>query len=121
MKLIKIITLTSALVATMCLTSCRKELCYNHFRTAAISLSYEREWERDYGMSHQANWDAQLHGHDYDHLRPGVPEWINLITYVPGKAPLESFIEVDGGEVNVEGSEDQSFLLYNGDTEYCIL
>lgn len=121
MKLIKIITLTSAIVATMCLTSCRKELCYNHFRTASLNLSYEREWERDYGMSHQTNWDAQLHGHDYDHLRPDVPEWINLITYAPGKAPLEAFLEVEGGEVNVEGADDQSFLLYNGDTEYVVV
>lgn len=121
MKFSKILLTVAVLASMSAMTSCRKELCYNHFRTAAISLDYEREWERDYGMSHKDTWDAQLHGHDYDYLRPDVPEWINLISYIPGKTPVESFFEVSGGEINLAGVDDQSFLLYNGDTEYVVV
>lgn len=121
MKLSKLIVIAAATVGMSAMTSCRKDLCYNHFRTAALDLSWEHEWERDYGMNHAANWDAALHGFDYTDLRPTMPEWVNLITYSREGSPRESFLDVRGGEVSVDGSTDLSFLLYNGDTEYIVL
>ncbi len=105
----------------MSMTSCRKELCYNHFRTAAISLSWEREWERDYGMSHSTSWDASLHGFDYHSLRPEQPEWVMLLKYLDDGRSLEEYLNSDGGEIGMDEMKAQSFLLYNGDTEYIIL
>lgn len=103
------------------MTSCRDELCYNHFRSVAVSLSWEHEWERDYGMNHSANWDEALHGFGYDHLRPGKPEWVNLIRFSADGSRYENFLKTDGGDVNVDEGDGQSFLLFNGDTEYIIL
>lgn len=108
------------LVTLLMLTSCRKELCYNHFRTAAVSLAYEREWERDYGMAYAANWDKAYYGFDYLSLRPNLPEWVMLLKYTDGTMS-EKLLSTDGGEVIVDGSENQSFLFYNGDTEYIVL
>lgn len=119
MKLSRHSVLIAVAIVLQILTSCRKELCYNHFRTAAISLSWEREWERDYGMAHAANWDRTLYGLAYPELRPDMPEWVSLITYTEA-AQSESFLSVDGGNVSVDG-ENRSFLLYNGDTEYIVL
>ncbi len=120
MKTSKILLLASA-VAVMSLTSCRKELCYNHFRTAAISLSWEREWERDYGMSHSTTWDAALHGYEYHTLRPDIPEWVILMKYLEDGTAREEYLTTDGGEIGMDETGTQSFLLYNGDTEYIIL
>ncbi len=81
MKVKKILLLATA-TAVMSLTSCRKELCYNHFRTASIALAWEQEWERDYGMSHSSSWDAAMHGFEYHELRPDLPEWVMLLKYL---------------------------------------
>lgn len=120
MKVNKIILLAAA-VAVMSMTSCRKELCYNHFRTAAISLYWEQEWERDYGMSHSTSWDASLHGFEYHTLRPALPEWVMLLKYLENGKTREEYLNVDGGEISMDETGTQSFLLYNGDTEYIIL
>ncbi len=103
------------------LTSCRQELCYDHFRMASLRLSWEQEWERDYGKNHSANWNSDFYGHEYDHLRPEIPEWVNIVTYTQDANPVESFLEVDGGNIMINGDENKSFLLYNGDTEFIVL
>lgn len=120
MKASKIL-LMSVAIAVISLVSCRKELCYNHFRTAAISLSWEQEWERDYGMSHLSNWDAARHGYEYHELRPNLPEWVMLLKYFEDGTSREEYLTVDGGEIDMDDQDVQSFLLYNGDTEYIIL
>lgn len=122
MKLSRIL-LSAFLMTAMseCLTSCRDELCYNHFPSLDISLSWEHEWERDYGMSHAANWDESLHGFGYDFLRPAKPEWVNLVRFTPDGGRHENFIGIDGENLMVDQGEGQSMLLYNGDTEYIIL
>lgn len=103
------------------LLSCRQELCYNHFPTLEIGLLWEREWERDYGMSHQSNWDHQYHGFSYDKLKPTVPEWVNIVRYDSDGSVDERFLTPDGGSMTISESARPSFLLYNGDTEYIIL
>lgn len=103
------------------LASCRKELCYNHFAAVELSLSWEQEWERDYGLSHSANWNEQLYGYRYDDLRPVMPEWVMLVKYSDLEDPEETSLSTDGGEFMVNPAASQSYLLYNGDTEYIII
>ena len=121
MKFSRILISTAVLVTVAALTSCRKDLCYNHFREVAIELDWEHEWERDYGCSHSSTWDAQLHGFSYDELKPEKPSWINMIAYEPGGNASESFLSIDGGTVKVEEGDNRSFLLYNGDTEHILI
>lgn len=121
MKFSKILLTVAALTSLATLSSCRKELCYNHFRSAAVVLSWEQEWERDYGMNHAQNWDTDLHGHDYHFLRPEIPTGVTLVKYKDNGSPMETFLNVEGGSVNVDGEKGHSFLLYNNDTEYIVL
>lgn len=103
------------------LASCRKDLCYNHFPAVNVSLAWEREWERDYGMSHINNWDSEFHGFGYDYLRPEMPEWVTLVKYSDDTNPDEKYLTPNGGQFVIDGGANYSFLLYNGDTEYIVL
>lgn len=119
MKIFKILVIAAAMAGISALTSCRHELCYNHFPTLSVSLTYEHEWERDYGMAHADNWDSGYHGFEYSSLRPDRPEWINLIRFSNGGDSSEHFLTPDGGNVSLNG--DCTLLFYNGDTEYIVL
>ncbi len=121
MKQTKILTIFSALLLLALMPSCRKELCYNHFRTAAISLEWEQEWERDYGMAHASTWDPAMHGFEYHSLRPVKPEWVTMITYKGDANPREDYMPADGDDINVGDPENQTYLFYNSDTEYIVL
>ena len=117
-----IIATVIALVVATGMTSCRKELCYNHFRNAAISLSWEREWERDYGESHASKWEpSEFGGLHYDDIRPGVPEWVRLVKYQSDGSMSDRFLEPDGGDLIMDENDYSGFLLYNGDTEYLVV
>lgn len=122
MKLSRIL-LSAFLMTAMseCLTSCRDELCYNHFPSLDISLSWEHEWERDYGMSHAANWDPSFYGFEYESLRPGKPEWVNFIRFSADGSHSETYLSEDKGKLTIDQEEGQSLLLYNGDTEYIVI
>lgn len=109
------------LVIMPMLTSCRKELCYNHFPMADLQLSWEREWERDYGMAHAGTWNWEYYGFNYQALLPDKPELVMLVKYTTDGTPAEQFLSTDGGEVILSKNKIQSFLLYNGDTEYIVL
>lgn len=99
----------------------RTELCYEHFPTLTLGLTWEHEWERDYGMNHAAGWDAELHGFGYDDIRPERPEWVNMVITKPDGTTGEKFLNPDGGKFNVDLGDGHSYLLYNGDTEYILL
>lgn len=104
------------------LTACqRTELCYDHYPKASLNLAWEHEWERDYGMGHQANWDAGYHGFAYDYLRPGAPEWVNLVIYQDNEHSGDHYFSPEGGDIVFNEDGNHSFLLYNGDTEYIVL
>lgn len=103
------------------LASCRQELCYDHYPVLDVKFSWEQEWERDYGLYHFPTWDKDYFGFDYEELRPGVPEWINMISYYPDGRKQEGFVSPDGRTFIVEAGEKRSVLLYNGDTEYIVL
>lgn len=120
MKLYHLLITAVFIAAVSSLTACRKDLCYNHFRTAAVSLDWELEWERDYGMAHIDNWDATLHGFGYHELRPAVAEGVTMLTYTSEISPRETFMSPDGADINVGEPGDHSLLFYNNDTEYII-
>lgn len=104
------------------LTACeRTELCYDHYPSLTLGLSWEHEWERDYGMNHAANWDAALHGFGYDEMRPELPEWVSMVISTPDGTTTEKYLTHEGGKINVEMGGGQSYLFYNGDTEYIML
>ncbi|MDE5806956.1 MAG: DUF5119 domain-containing protein, partial [Muribaculaceae bacterium] len=104
------------------LESCRTEICYNHFPVADVSLSWEQEWERDYGMSHSAAWDKAFYGFDYNEMRPDIPEWVSMVRYSKeGEVTSEKYFSPLGGRLILNSEYDDAFLLYNGDTEYIVL
>ncbi len=113
------------LLSVVTFSSCRKELCYNHFRQAEINIEWEREWERDYGASVMAGWNDVVMGFSYDMLRPGIPEGVTMLSYNEGGTqPYMSFLSPDGDDVNLGGDEResvQSLLFYNNDTEYIVI
>lgn len=103
------------------ITSCRQELCYDHYPVLNIDFAWEREWERDYGMDHINNWNQEYYGCGYDQLRPSMPEWVNMVSYHTDGRVVNGFMPIDGKQFIVEAGESRSMLLYNGDTEYIIL
>ncbi len=120
----KVSRLCIAALMLLCFTvtvSCRKELCYDHYPIMEFTFNWEQEWERDYGQHHLNGWDAGYYGYDYDDLRPGIPEWINMICYYDDGRRSEGFVSPDGKRFQVEPGEGHSVLLYNGDTEYIVL
>lgn len=109
-------------LALALLTSCqRTELCYDHYPRASMDFSWEQEWERDYGMAHSQKWDNDYYGFDYDHLRPDIPEWVNLVKYSNSNSAGEHYLSPSGGDVLLQEDGTHSFLFYNGDTEYIVL
>lgn len=113
---VQLIALLIALTATM--ASCRDELCTNHFPSLDVALTWEHEWERDYGMKYSDTWDPVILGISYDDLRPGKPEWINMVCFSADGTRTESFLKDDNSSVVIDPAEGQSILFYNGDTEY---
>ncbi len=121
MKLLRIIIIAALTAGVSLLTSCRDELCYDHYPSVSLGLEWEHEWERDYGMNHASNWDEALHGFGYDEIRPERPEWVRLLINKSDGTVGERILSSDGGDVKVDLGEGQSYLLYNGDTEYILL
>lgn len=113
-----IILLTALAIVFASTTSCRKELCYNHFPQAGVALTYEREWQRDYGMNWESKWNSDLHG-PYENLRPNIPEGVTMVAYTP-EGMGQFFLKTDGGNVSFN-SDVHSLLFYNNDTEYIVL
>lgn len=111
-------------VLLLCLTglllnACRKDLCYNHFRQADISIDWEYAWERDYGRNWGSDWDEETYGGTYASLLPGKPEGVTAWIYDSDGQSNQRFLSPDGGTaVLSEGAHD--FLFYNNDTEYII-
>ncbi len=112
-----------ALVLTVLpmLVSCRQELCYDHYPVLDIQFSWEQEWERDYGKYHIDEWDEDYYGCEYDEIRPGMPEWVNMVSYYDDGRQSDAFMSPSGKRFIVDAGEGRSVLLYNGDTEFIVL
>ena len=118
------ILLACAAMAPLLLSSCRKELCYNHWEhsmsvKADIRAAYEQEWELDCGCAWEDTWQTYGFNTGYDLLRPAVPGGLKVLVYNPdGK-----YEEVNGAPEGflVRMSEgEHSLLMYNNDTEYLL-
>lgn len=101
-------------------SSCRQEICYDHYPAVDLNFSWELEWERDYGRNHFENWDAAIHRYEYEELRPSVPEWVKMVKYYDERME-EQFFSPDGKVFEVPREDNCSILFYNSDTEYIIL
>lgn len=122
MKRIRRHIASAALILLMTiLASCRQELCFDHFPGINMMLDWEYEWERDYGRNHASNWDASFYGFEYSTLLPTTPEWVSFVKFRKDGSSEESFMSVNGSRVNIDNNIDDSFLFYNGDTEYIVL
>lgn len=123
MKIIKRynIPIAAVLLVFALMTSCeRTELCYDHFPTLTLGLSWEQEWERDYGMKHADNWDSGRHGFGYDDMRPERSEWVNMVIKKSDGSTTEKYVDPDGGLLNADLGGGKTYLFYNGDTEYIL-
>lgn len=108
-------------LGAIALTSCRQELCYDHFRRSQVTIDYEKEWERDYGENHAENWNDEACEGTYDSNRPGEPESVSMTVYpADGSQPALHFLDAKGGEVNL-GEGPYDILFYNNDTEYIVI
>lgn len=104
----------------LALTGCRKDLCYDHYRSIAVNLDWELEWERDYGAHNSEGWDSGINGY-YDDLRPSVPEGVTMLRYSANThEPARMFFGNKGGE-SVVDEGTFGLLFYNNDTEYIVL
>ena len=84
------------------LTSCRKDLCYDHTAHAGsakaqVQSSWECEWERDYGRSWQDNWPDEYR-QDYEELYPGAATGIAAFVYHEDGSSTEQHLPAEGGE-----------------------
>lgn len=113
--------LTIALFVLSVCSSCRQELCYDHYPSVDVRFSWELEWERDYGMHHQASWDPALHRYAYDDMRPSVPEWVKVVRYYDNGRVIERVFSPVGDKFEVDYDDRYTMLFYNGDTEYIVL
>lgn len=121
-RFLKAAHIAAALLLTATFTvSCRKELCFDHYRSVAVAFDWEKVWERDFGMSHSSGWDESYHGFPYYSLNPTVPEGVTMLTYGDGDQPGVSFLPADAQTVNIGEGGDHSLLFYNNDTEYIVL
>lgn len=117
-----ILSVAAMFVLVMLLSACeRTELCYDHYPRAVVSFQWEKEWERDYGTTLPDTWDEGYFGFGYDELKPGIPEWVNLVEYRNNLPDGEHYLSPSGGDVLLMEEGDRSFLFYNGDTEYIVL
>lgn len=114
-------TFPIVLLLMVTFTSCRQEICYDHFPAIDLNFAWELEWERDYGMNHKLTWDPATHRYLYDDLRPSEPEWIKMVKYYDDGHIVEKFFNPDGDIFEVPANDQCSMLFYNGDTEYIIL
>lgn len=112
------------IVLVVLMSSCRKELCYNHDDHSPgvrveFATTWELVWERDYGCGWQNCWNQEWESM-YEDLLPGVPEGIRIFAYHESGIQKEYNIEPEGRKVVLGDEGEYSFLLYNNDTEYLV-
>lgn len=117
------IILCGCLSVVMAFSSCRKELCYNHWEhapsvKAQLDVSYEYEWERDYGDAWIENWESTFM-HGYDDFRPEKPAGLSVMAYQDGKRYSERNIGSDGDLLPFNKGKN-AILVFNNDTEYIL-
>ena len=103
------------------LSSCRKELCYNHWEhsmsvKADVDATYLQEWEQT-GWSDR--WDAEAFGVQYEDLTPDTPSGLKVVSYRQSGGYEERNVEPEGAVVPLSEGY-QSILFYNNDTEYIV-
>lgn len=118
------ILLACAAMAPLLLSSCRKELCYNHWEhsmsvKADIRAVYGQEWELDCGCAWEDTWQTYGFNTGYDALRPGLPSGLKVLVYSPGGQYEEQNGAPEGFLVRMSEGE-HSLLMYNNDTEYLL-
>lgn len=114
---------------SLCLmiTSCRKELCYDHEHHTErveymLALSYDIEWE--YNLESHIEWEQYWNedfGISYDAIRPEHPEGVRVHIYDEAdRSEIVRNIDKDGATVHFTKEGHYSMLMHNNDTEYIL-
>ncbi len=113
-----------AISVTLCITGCRKELCYDYdehsltVKTVAVA-QWEQVWERNYGMNWEAEWNNGWN-YAYNDLRPETGTGIRSIVYRHDGTHAEGNLPPEGGRVPMMEEGTNAILFYNNDTEYIV-
>lgn len=116
--------LKTMLLAMLLLTSCRKDLCYDHEAHTPcmvfdVAADWERVWERPYDYRWETAWKQEW-GCSYADFCPHIPEGIRVRSYLLGGKQTEFNLKQSGGRISLAEEGTYSFLLYNNDTEYIV-
>ena len=114
---------------SLCLmiTSCRKELCYDHEHHTErveymLSLAYDIEWE--YNLESHIEWEQYWNedfGISYDAIRPNHPEGVRVHIYdETDRSEIVRNIDKNGATVHFTNEGHYSMLMHNNDTEYIL-
>lgn len=119
----RMIVFLSVLIC-MAATSCRKELCYDHYdHTPGIVLDIKPEWElvweRDYGCGWRDCWQSEW-GFGYDELCPEVPDGLRLLAFHEDGNKEIYDMSSYGDVISFRNEGTYSLLFHNNDTEYIL-
>ncbi len=116
--------MTYILFMILLVTSCRKEICYNHDEHSEgirvdVVTSWETVWERDYGCGWETCWNPDWTV-AYEDLCPTVPEGLRVIAYHESGNRKEFNIAPEGTRIALGEEGEYALLFYNNDTEYIV-
>ena len=101
------------------LTSCRKGLCYNHYRALGVTFEWDQVWERDYGANIQGSWGNRKTDKTYHELIPDIANDVTVIVYNVEDDDDISVMYVGNASASVSVSDgENSLLFFNEDVKY---
>jgi hypothetical protein len=108
-----------ALGASMSLlfTGCRKDLCFNHFRSVTVTTSYEQVWERNNGTDVRSLWDDELLGRTYEDFLPSPCTMVTCLIYNKDAGTMDKVYLNNTTENIPLPSGTNSLMFFNNETD----
>ena len=99
------------------LTGCRKDLCFNHFRSVTVETSYDTLWERDNGVDVRSRWNDSILGHSYDEYTPAPGELVECLVYNKDEGTTDKiYINSTCQSISLP-SGTNSLMFFNNETD----
>jgi hypothetical protein len=112
-----IILIITLMVASISLSSCRKTLCYDHYRSLNVLLDWDQVWERSIDFDLSTHWEIADIG--YHELIPDPADDFTVITYNIEDHNDISVVYSNHNTADVAISDAVcSFLLFNHDLNH---
>jgi hypothetical protein len=70
-----------AIAVSSMATSCRKDLCYTHYRALKINFEWDQVWERNNGVDQKSLWEQRDHDFEYSDLDPDKADDVTILVY----------------------------------------